>query len=72
MIGFQYLPSAFAEMAWRDARHDRSIGNTQVFDSIDFEIAAWALGSALNCSICIGFHKSAFSRGDSLKAWWFS
>jgi hypothetical protein len=59
MIGFQYVPSAFAEMALRDARHDGSIGNTQVFDSIDFEIAAksaaWVLGAGLTVLFALVF-----------------
>jgi hypothetical protein len=45
MIGFQYFSGAFADneagshdVAGRHARDDGSIGNTQVFESIDFEL----------------------------------
>jgi hypothetical protein len=68
VIGFQYFSGTLADngvgaiVLRRYARHDGSVGNTQVFDTIDFEIAAWALGSALTVSIYIGLHKFAFSR----------
>src|SRR5260221_8870075 len=46
MIGFQYFSGALADndtgshrVACGHARHDGSIGNTQVFDSIDLEVA---------------------------------
>jgi hypothetical protein len=45
MIGLQYFSGALADddagshgVAGRHARHDRSIGNAQVFDSTDLEV----------------------------------
>src|SRR5260221_1838517 len=46
MISSQYFSCALADndtgshgVAGRHARHDGSVGNTQAFDSIDFEVA---------------------------------
>ena len=48
MIGFQYFSGALADndagshgVACRHARHNRGVGNTQVFDSVDLEIAVY-------------------------------
>src|SRR5260221_10276719 len=48
MIGSEYFSGAFADndagshgVACRHARHNRGVGNTQVFDSVDLEIAVY-------------------------------
>jgi hypothetical protein len=67
VIGLQYFSGTLADNGAgpsccvvtramvRYARDGGSIGNTQVFDTIDFEIAAWALGPGLTVLFALVF-----------------
>jgi hypothetical protein len=61
VIGLQYFSGTLADngagaiVLRRYARDGGSIGNTQVFDTIDFEIAAWARGPGLTVLFALVF-----------------